>query len=214
VPQHQFSIALQAAGNFRPDAPVNNRLCSLHGIRLPPPEEADRELSVSHIPGREVTGSGASVNQVVRVEWSPNGLGSNLRPVLTALMTSGHVFTIGEEVDAGAAAGSGRGSRNTKLFKILWGLGARLPLPAEDQEGSYRTMDERITSFSWAKEISQGRALLAYATDEDDVVIMSVQRTNSGERSSSSSGTQPVWQIREEARFDSRGPHQVRSYLA
>lgn len=208
VPQHQFSIALQAAGNFRPDAPVNIRLCSLHGIRLPPPEEADRELSVSHIPGREVTGSGASVNQVVRVEWSPNGLGSNLRPVLTALMTSGHVFTIGEEVDAGAAAGSGRGSRNTKLFKILWGLGAELPLPAEDQEGSYRTMDERITSFSWAKEISQGRALLAYTTDEDDVVIMSVQRTNSGERSSSSSGTQPVWQIREEARFDSRGPHQ------
>ncbi|CAG9997974.1 unnamed protein product [Clonostachys byssicola] len=208
APQHQFSIALQAAGNFRPDAPLNNRLCSLQGIRLPPSEEADRELSVSHIPGREVTGSGASVNQVVRVEWSPNGLGSNLRPVLTALMTSGHMFTIGEEVDAGAAAGSGRGSRNTKLFKILWGLGAELPLPAEDQEGSYRTMDERITSFSWAKEISQGRALLAYATDEDDVVIMSVQRTNSGERSSSSSGTQPVWQIREEARFDSRGPHQ------
>uniref|UniRef100_A0A8H7TW19 Transcription factor IIIC 90kDa subunit N-terminal domain-containing protein n=1 Tax=Bionectria ochroleuca TaxID=29856 RepID=A0A8H7TW19_BIOOC len=28
VPQHQFSIALQAAGNFRPDAPVNIRLCS------------------------------------------------------------------------------------------------------------------------------------------------------------------------------------------
>lgn len=93
------------------------------------------------------------------------------------------------------------------MWRILWGLGANLPIPAEDEDGAYRLMEERIKSFSWAREILPGRALLAYANDEDEVVIMSVQHY--ARPKSNSSGSEAVWKVREVARFDVKGPHEV-----
>lgn len=85
------------------------------------------------------------------------------------------------------------------MWKILWGLGAGMPIPAEEGDGSYRTMDDRITSFAWAREISPGRALLAYATDEGDVVVIAVRY----------SARDRAWKIGQVARFDATGPHEV-----
>lgn len=160
------------------------------------------------MPGRDVTGRGASVSQVVSLAWSPSGLGANLRPVLVAMMTSGALLAVGEVLDASTAAGAGVRVRNTKMWRMLWGLGADLPIPDEVEAGAFRTMEDRIKSFAWAKEIATGRALLAYATDEEDVVIMSIQRYMRSK--SGSTSTEDVWQVREVARFDARSPHEVR----
>lgn len=162
------------------------------------------------VPGRDVTGRGASVSQVVAVAWSPSGLGANLRPVLVAMMTSGALLAVGEALDASTAAGAGVRARNTKMWRVLWGLGADLPIPDEVEAGAFRTMEDRIKSFAWAGEIATGRALLAYATDEEDVVIMSIQRYMRSKPGST--GTEDVWQVREAARFDARSPHEVRAY--
>ena len=210
VTQSQFSLSLNATGIFLPLSQVNTQLCAFAGIRLPPPgnEDADESVNRSSVDGCQVTGAGGSISQVIRVEWSPNGLGANRRPVLMLMTTNGELLALGEYTDPQSTVASGLRARNTKMWKILWGLGAGMPIPAEDHEGAYRTMDERIKSFSWAKEISPGRALLAYMTDEDDIVIMSVQYfTRPGSTSQTSNDF--VWQIREVARFDAAGPHRV-----
>jgi hypothetical protein len=142
--------------------------------------------------------------QVVRVEWSPAGLGCNLRPILLALLTTGMLVAFGEHVDENEA---GLRSRTIKMWKILWGLGGTLPIPDSEEEAGYRFMDERITSFSWAKEIAAGRALLAYRNDEGDVAIMSVQfhtRPKPGD-----SKLTDGWDVQEVARFRANGPHAV-----
>jgi hypothetical protein len=203
----QFSLSIRATGIFLPLPSVNTQLCAFAGVRLPPPG-AEERAERSSVEGHEVTGSGASLSQVVRVEWSPGGLGANRRPVLMIMTTNGELLTLGEYVDPQSAAALGLRARSTKMWKVLWGLGAGMPIPAEDDEGSYRTMDERITSFSWAREILPGRALLAYATDEDEVVIMSVQYFIRPD-SAGQSAQDFIWQVREVARFEARGPHKV-----
>lgn len=209
---HQYSTYLQLEGIFRPDPVINARLCELAGVKIPPLSILGElwRYSEKTVPGRDVTGRGGSVSQIVSIEWSPSGLGANLRPVLTAMMTSGEVLAVGEVLDTSTAAGAGLRSRNTKLWRVLWGLGADLPIPDEQAEGAYRTMEDRIKSFAWAKEIATGRALLAYATDEEDVVIMSVQRHTRFKPGSTD--TEDVWQVREAARFDARSPHKVRAH--
>jgi hypothetical protein len=207
---HQFSMYLQAEGIFRPDPVINNKLCALAGIRLPVASffAEHWRTSLRSVPGREVTGSGSALCNIVSLDWSPSGLGSNLRPVLTALLTSGELLTLGDLSDTDSAAGSALRSRTTKMWKILWGLGANLPIPAENEDGAYRLMEEHIKSFSWAKEVLAGRALLAYANDEDEMVVMSVQHYTRPKPDSS--GSEVVWKVREVARFDVRGPHEVR----
>lgn len=205
--QHQFSVSLQAQGIFRPDPLVNTQLCAFEDIRLPPPD-TDDDFEQQSVPGRHITGFGASLCQVIRLEWSPNGLGMNLRPVLMAMLTSGELLALGEDIDPHSTVISGLRNRNLKQWKILWGLGAGLPLPAEDHEGSYRSMDDRAKSFSWANEILPGRALLAYATDEDEIVITSVHHFVRTSSQSPEAEGEHVWQIREVARFEATGPHE------
>ena len=209
VTQSQFSLSLNATGIFLPLPQANAQLCAFAGIRLPPQGEEDEErVNRSSLDGCQVTGAGGSISQIIRVEWSPNGLGANRRPVLTVMTTNGELLTLGEYTEPQSTVASGLRARSTKMWRILWALGAGMPIPAEDHEGAYRTMDERITSFSWANEISPGRALLAYRTDEEEVVIMSVQYFTRPD-SNAQSSDDFVWQVREVARFEAGGPHQV-----
>lgn len=211
--RYQWSLRLELTGLFHPYAGVNTQLCASAGVTLPPlDEESDSEDEGYEIPNmRAVTGRGGSVSQVVRLEWSPTGLGVNLRPVLMALTTNGELLTFGEHRDPESTAASGLRTRNTKMWRVLWALGAGMPIPAEDQEGSYRTMTEKVTSFSWSRYIAPGKALLAYRTDEDEVAIMSVHYfLKPG--STGQEGQDFVWQIREVARFEVKGPHKVNSH--
>lgn len=215
----QFSLSLQATGIFVPLAAVNAQICALEGIRLPPPEGRKEGLLGDErtAESRPVTGQGGSVSQVVRLEWSPNGLGANMRPVLTAMTTNGSLVTVGDHIDPSSQSTvttSGQRSRSTKTCKVLWGLGAGLPIPAEDHQGAYRTVDDRIKSFSWAREILPGRGLVAYMTDDQDVVIMSVQyfhRKDSDAATNMITSDTTIWQTREVARFEATGPHEVSS---
>ncbi len=156
-----------------------------------------------------VTRSGAGLGHVVRVEWSPSGLGSNLRPVLTAMTTHGAVVALGEHVEANSSSASTMRARSFKNWKMLWGLGARLPLPSQETKGGVEFMDERITSFSWAKEVSHGRALLAYATDSGQVVIMAVQFYRASKGQQDNVSDDQMWEVKEGARFNGQGPHEV-----
>lgn len=209
VLQHQFASYLRVEGVFRPDPAINQQMCELAGIRLPSdPSIGDFWRQAKRpVPGREITGKGAALCQIASLEWSPTGLGANLRPVLTAMLTTGQLLTIGDALEGDLATAPATRSRNTKMWKILWGLGVGLPIPAEDEEGAYRTMDERIKSFSWAKEILPGRALLAYATDEDEIVIMAIQHFLRPKPKSMA--VEDVWEVAEVARFDARSPHKV-----
>ena len=206
--RHQFSMSLQASGMINPEASINARLCAAAGVRLPGPKIIE-ESSFGGVGRGPVTGSGAALGQVVRVEWSPNGLGQNLRPVLTALATNGSIVTLGEHIESESTMASSATNRTFKNWRLLWGLGAQLPIPAGDAPGGFREMNERIVSFSWAKELFPGRGLLAYANDSGENVIMSVQFRSGEPRLGAATGDQSAWEICELARFDSRGPHKV-----
>ncbi|KAI6783437.1 uncharacterized protein J7T54_004464 [Emericellopsis cladophorae] len=198
--QSQFTLSISASNCFMPLTGVNNQLCAQAGVTLPPTNLTLKQDGIT--PGfskSAVTGRG-TVSQVVRVEWSPNGLGANLRPILMVLTTSGELLALGEQDDPATSGVASFQTRNTKMWKILWGIGAGMPIPAEDHEGAYRTMDERIVGFSWAKEAAPGQALLAYETDQDEIVVMSIQHVTRP-------GGGHVWQVREAARFDGDGPH-------
>ncbi|KAF4126835.1 hypothetical protein GMORB2_0572 [Geosmithia morbida] len=208
--QHQFSLSIHVAGIFLPNPSVNARLCASVGVKLPPPSFPGEEGSdaggtsyTSTMPppsdARRVTGRASSVSQVIRVEWAPNGLGANLRPILLAMTTNGELLALGAHGDDSSSFQTATRSTGTRLWRILWGLGAGMPIPAEDHDGSYRIMDERVTSFSWARRVAPGMGLLAYATDEGNVVVMGVQYfARAGDA---------AWQVRELARFDGLGPH-------
>ena len=145
----------------------------------------------------------------MRIEWSPNGLGQNLRPVLTVLATNGSIVTLGEHIDSGSTIASSATTRTFRNWRFLWGLGALLPIPDGEDARGFREMDERIVSFSWAREILPGRGLLAYANDSREVVVVSVQFCSRQPGPEGSTGEQSAWEICELARFDGRGPHKV-----
>lgn len=205
---HQFSMSLQASGIIRPEASINAKLCAAAGVKLPGPKITE-EFTFCGVGEGPVTGSGAALGQIVRVEWSPNGLGQNLRPVLTVLATNGSIATLGEHIDCESTRASSATTRTFRNWRFLWGLGALLPIPDGDCERGFREMDERIVSFSWAREILPGRGLLAYANDAREIVIMSVQLYSRKPEPEGSAGGQPAWEICELARFDGRGPHKV-----
>lgn len=191
---------------MRPDPLINGQLCAAAGVRIAAPRIGE-DTSFKGVGNGLVTGLGASVNQLIRLEWSPSGVGCNLRPVLTALSSNGCVVALGEHIDRQSTMISGMRTRGFKSWKVLWGLGASLPLPDADLEDGYRNVDERIKSFSWAKEILNGRALLAYMNDSEEVVIMAVQFLSRARSLRTPSEEESVWDIREMARFDGRGRH-------
>ncbi|KYK59508.1 putative GPI-anchor transamidase [Drechmeria coniospora] len=211
--QPQFSMSLQASATLRPEPSMNAKLCDVAGIRLPPAVSAD-DFRFAGVGDGLVTGSGAAIGQVVRVEWSPNSLGQNLRPVLTALVTNGSIVTLGEHIDTSSTMASSATARSFNNWKILWGLGARLPIPdsTDGSQDGLREVDDRIMSFSWARELRPGGlgwALLAYVNDSREVVIVRVRfrspTLDVGE--GDDLAPEPFWDVCEVARFDGAGPH-------
>ncbi|EQB46530.1 hypothetical protein CGLO_14410 [Colletotrichum gloeosporioides Cg-14] len=177
------------------------------------PGEVDPASVFEGVGSGTVTGYGASLNQLVALEWSPAGVGRNLRPVLAVMLTNGALLVLGEGGGAGAGGGGGGNidlgarMRNFRDWRILWGAGANLPLPdAGSEDGAYLPKD-KIRSFAWARRIDAGRALLAYATDQEEVVVLSVQYYLPNENDDGSDAGAYVWEVEEVARFDGRGPH-------
>lgn len=124
-----------------------------------------------------------------------------------ALTTTGNLITFGEQADSQSTATSSMRTRTFKNWRMLWGLGAKLPVPDSESRDGYRVMDERITSFSWAQEIAPGRALLAYMNDSGEVVVMSVQYHLRRDTSKRGSEKEWIWTLTQHVRIDGRGPH-------
>lgn len=206
--QPQFGLNLTACGIIRPDPAINGPLCAFAGVSLPPSAVGESPV-FKGVGTSEATKAGSALGQTVHLEWSPNGLGQNLRPVLTAMTTSGSIVTLGEHIDPKIAMASSSQSRTFKHWKTLWGLGANLPIPDGESAVGFRNMNERIVSFSWAKEIGPGLGLLAYLNDVREVVIMGVQFFHKASDSEGSSTDEAGWEIFEIDRFDGKGPHDV-----
>ncbi|KOS17455.1 hypothetical protein ESCO_002896 [Escovopsis weberi] len=229
--RHQFALSLQPSAIIQPSSAINARICARAQVGRGAPADAARG-PFRGVGRGAIAGSGSALGQVVRVEWSPSGLGCNLRPVLAALATNGSVVALGEHVDRRRAAeASGTRARSFKNWKMLWGLGANLPVPDADCDAGYWRMDERVTAFSWARGVAPGRALCAYATDAGEVGVMSVQYhhpspARRGDKEHESGGTpiqtddaaaaaaddddnddDDVWDLKELGRFDAGGPH-------
>lgn len=203
--QAQFSLSFRASGLIRPDPAINAQLCAFSGIKVVAPPAND-ENWFPGVGSGLVTGSGASVCQIIHLEWSPNGLGCNMRPILLAMSTTGALIALGENIDRQSTMLSGMRTRGFKAWKTLWGLGAQLPLPDASAESGYRNMNERIQSFSWAKELCKGRALLAYCNDAEEITIMSIQLF-SRPRITEPGLEDNVWDLQKIASFDGRGLH-------
>ncbi|SPN98414.1 uncharacterized protein DNG_01459 [Cephalotrichum gorgonifer] len=149
-----------------------------------------------------VTGFGSGLNQVVGVHWSPSGLGPNLRPIVTALLTKGMILAYGEVLGKVAEGGT---SRDFRFWKLLWGIGGSMPLP---DRGGFSVKGDRIKAFSWAGEVGSGRGLLGYHTDADELVVMAVQYVEAVEEPGMNSQG-PAWRIDEVSRVKIKGPHVV-----
>ncbi|KAL1901133.1 hypothetical protein Cpir12675_000622 [Ceratocystis pirilliformis] len=138
-----------------------------------------------------VTGFGGSLNQIVALAWSPSNLGLNGRPVLSAVLTCGTVLVYGEgELDKEDMPIGTLRERSFERWKILWGIGG--PLPGVGWR-------DRVKAWAWAREIGWGRALAAYVTDMDELVVVAVERR--GESLAD-------WKIKEVASFHAAGPHE------
>lgn len=208
--QRQFSVSLQISSKMKPDADINSQLFEFAGI--PPPVKSAGEDDKFHGVGNGVvTGSGAAVCQAVRLEWSPNGLGVNARPVLAVMLTHGGIVILGEHINPKPVK-SGLHSRSFRDWKILWGIGAGLPIP-DKMKMRHRWMQERITSFSWAREVGIGRALMCYVNDDREVVILTVQFHSASQPEQTNEADSWGWEVEELARFDGGGPHKVRQPL-
>ncbi|KHN95711.1 Peptidase C13, legumain [Metarhizium album ARSEF 1941] len=204
--QPQFSLTLTACGIVRPDPAINGPLCGFAGVSLPTSGPGE-PLVFRGVGGSEATKAGSALGQTIRVEWSPSGLGQNLRPILTVMTTSGSLVALGEYIDQKTAISSSSRARTFKNWKLLWGLGANLPIPDGESKRGFRNMNERIVSFSWAKEITPGSGLLAYLNDVREVVIVAVQFFRRSSEPDESSPDVAGWGIFEIDRFDGRGPH-------
>lgn len=197
---------MQTNGIWRPNPLINTKLCAFAGETLPAPSGPDDVADRIH--GAEcgsISRAGAAgIGQVVRVEWSPNALGLNQRPILTALTSHGHIVALGEDVDNSVSATSNIRSRSFKSWKILWALGVHMPIPNPGYQKGMMSSDERIVSFSWAGEIAPGRALLSYKNHVDEVVTMAVQFVS---RKHEDGTINHGWDLQEMSRFVANGPH-------
>ncbi|KAF4846454.1 hypothetical protein CGCSCA4_v006059 [Colletotrichum siamense] len=220
--QQYYTYILRIPLSRKPDPRMNAALFAAQSLAPPAyeddyanPGDVDPASVFEGVGSGTVTGYGASLNQLVALEWSPAGVGRNLRPVLAVMLTNGALLVLGEGGGAGAGGGGGGGGnidlgarmRNFRDWRILWGAGANLPLPdAGSEDGAYLPKD-KIRSFAWARRVDTGRALLAYATDQEEVVVLSVQYYLPNENDDGSDAGAYVWEVEEVARFDGRGPH-------
>lgn len=145
------------------------------------------------------------------MEWSPNGLGCNRRPVLALMLTSGVVMVYGERQKTRSGVDLGATSRSFDSWRLLWGVGSTLPIPDKGKKGGYLLPVDKIRSFSWARMIGPGKAMMAYATDREEVVILTVQYFKKNAASDASPASPGLWKVDEVARFEAFGPHRVLS---
>ena len=212
VQQQQFSMSLTACGILKPDPAINARLCAFAGVQIAAYNGPSESLLFEGVGSGPVNKSGGTVAQCVRVEWSPNGLGHHARPVLTALTTSGAIIALGEVAVRTSTGFLSAKTRTFKNWKILWGLGANLPIPDGDNSDGCRAMDEHIVSSAWSREIASGRGLLAHLNDAGEVAVACVQyysRPVGDDHGQDEEG----WEIFEVGRFDGRGCHAVSTTL-
>ncbi|KAI0161929.1 hypothetical protein GGR52DRAFT_561744 [Hypoxylon sp. FL1284] len=175
-------------------------------------EAVDQEFpEFEHIPGGggggsgTVTSQGGSMNHGVALEWSPPGLGRMNRSALAVLTGAGNIIVYCEGASDGMNAFPVRGhnARSLRPWVAAWGIGAGLLLPrAHGHEAEY--LKEYITAFAWAGDTDGRGALMAYANNDDEVVIISVQSKHNSDATSGDCG---LWKVEEVARFVAEGPH-------
>ncbi|OHW94764.1 GPI-anchor transamidase precursor [Colletotrichum incanum] len=215
--QQFYTYILRIPTSRKPDPRMNAALFAAQGLIAPTYDDdyatsaggvaEDLSSAFEGVGSGTVTGYGASLNQVVAIEWSPAGLGRNLRAVLAVMLTSGALLVFGEGGGGGGMVDLGARMRNFRDWRILWGVGANLPLPdSGSEDGAYLPKD-KVRSFSWAKYLGPGQALVAYATDQEEVVVLSVQYYIPKQVDDDSDAWSHVWEVEELARFDARGPH-------
>ena len=163
-----------------------------------------------------ISSAGSSLNHVVSISWSPSGLGRNRRPVLAVLTSAGYIGFYGDGASAAKTRGGGftsigRGDdtlrqRDLSSWAVLFGAGERFVVPGQQVD-----VTERVASIAWAKEIAPGQALLAYANDAQEVVVLSIQSMSVSvedmHASTSMKKEETTWRVQEVARFKAQGPH-------
>lgn len=157
-----------------------------------------------------IGGAGSSLNHVVAVEWSPSGLGRNLRPVLAVLTGCGSLAIYGEggPLPFGSNAkpsrvvgGFGKSAvRDLQSWMALWAVGENFVVPGQEEFG----YGEFVKAFAWCEELSTGRALLSYMNDLREIVILSVGTTF---RKTEDGLEEAIWNVQEIARMETGGPH-------
>lgn len=185
------------------------------------PDDDDEDGQADGVPVHEtdphpgagigVIGSaGSNLNHVVAIEWSPAGLGRNLRPVLAVLTGCGSLAVYGEgsplpfrstvrPLKSAGARGAGA-VRNLESWLALWAVGENFVVPGQEEYG----YGEYIKAFAWCREVGPGKALLAYMNDLRELVILSVgtnfKRLGDGLE-------EAAWKVREVLRVEIGGPH-------
>ncbi|CEJ84248.1 hypothetical protein VHEMI03423 [[Torrubiella] hemipterigena] len=202
----QLSLSLQTTAVFKPNPAINAKLCAFAGAAVPT-LGAESKGNSGPIAEDLISASASAIGQAAKVEWSPNMLGFNRRPVLAVLTTHGELIVVGEDATDADTLGATQRTRNFKNWKLLWGIGPNMPLPVQvpGVATKLQTTDERIVSFAWAKETTPGTALLAVLTHLDDVVAFSVQLTSSAHEPQKNG-----WRVDEVVRFKADGPHEKR----
>lgn len=157
-----------------------------------------------------IGGAGSSLNHVVAVEWSPSGLGRNLRPVLAVLTGCGSLAVYGEggplpfgsNAKPSRVVGLGKSAvRDLQSWLALWSVGENFVVPGQEEFG----YGEFVKAFAWCGELSAGRALLSYMNDLREIVILSVGTTF---RKTPDHGLEEaIWNVQEIARMETGGPH-------
>ncbi|KAG7126020.1 hypothetical protein HYQ44_001060 [Verticillium longisporum] len=190
----------------RPDPRMNAKLFDAAGLRCPGNDmEEEPYFGVgSGLP----TGWGSSLNQVSVMEWSPTGVGYNLRPVLSVLLTNGSVMIYGQE--GSAVTDISVRKRSFDAWRVLWGISGVLPLPDRKAKDGSHLAGDKIKSFSWAHKIAPGRALIAYLNDRDQIVIVTVEFF---ENPKIKKGPTLAWRVEEAARFPNDSPHPKMSIM-
>lgn len=187
------------------DPRANGRLLARKGASIAYSEDEDEFMGAGV---GSVTGVGSALNQVVSVQWSPTGVGPNLRPVVTALLTRGYLVAYGEVMDRQSAVMDVK-VRDFRFWKLLWGLGATMPLADASSRTGFAARGDKITAFAWSQAVEPGRGLLAYRTDTEELVLVAVQYLEVVVDEGTNSDGGAAWKIDELLRVEVKGPHQA-----
>ncbi|KXJ88282.1 transcription factor IIIC subunit delta N-term-domain-containing protein [Microdochium bolleyi] len=215
-PKRQYhEIALHFPATEARSPEINRRLFDAVAKEFP---EIDEGVYPSLNAGQgPIARTGGTLNHVVALAWSPCGLGRMKRSVLAVLTGNGTIAIYCESSlpsNAPSLAIRGRKARTLRPLLVPWcvGNGCHVPVTAagqaaSSQEDSLPHNLEYITSMAWAQQLhapSDG-ALLAYMTDDDEVVILAVQAQHGTLESGHGPGGD--WRVEEVARFFAGGPH-------